>query len=392
MIALRQNIIWIACLATVLLCPRAARAQEPLERAKALYASAQFADALAVLTRIQPATRAETVAAAKTRALCLIALGRAPEAEAAFETVVEADPSVRLTEAEVSPRVRALFAEVRQRVLPSLVKERFRAAKALFTEGNREKATAAFEELRPLLDDSDLAKTNVAGVSDLRVLVDGFLALTSAADDAPASVAAPDAAPDVAPNAAPDAARNAAPTAAPDGPPDASPDAAPDAAADAAPDAAPDAARNAAPPEVTMAAPAPATDGDGPGNPGEETDGDGARPAGATPKEAATSAAASAPPPASRAATPPTIVPPVVINQKVPPPRGLTLHREPATLALEVLINEQGRVERAAVTQPLHPIYDALVLGAAENWQYKPATRDGQPVKFLKTIEITVRP
>ncbi|MPZ17277.1 MAG: TonB family protein [Luteitalea sp.] len=338
MTTVRQNIVWIAGLATIFLAPLLVRAQEPLERAKALYASAQFADALAVLTGIRPATRAETVGAAKTRALCLIALGRAPEAEGAFETLVEADPLVRLTEAEVSPRVRELFGEVRQRVLPSLVKERFAAAKTLFSEGKRDEAAVAFKELRPLLDDSDLAKM---GTSDLRVLVDGFLALTSAADDAPASASAP----------------------------------------------------SPVPLEVAPAPSEPAANSDGASTPNEETDGDGAAaPGGTAAGEDTTDAAADVPPSKPRAATPPEIIPPVVISQKVPPPRGITLNRQPATLALEVLIDEQGRVERAAVTQPLHPIYDALVLDAAESWQYKPATRDGQPVKFLKAIEITVRP
>lgn len=339
MTTLRQNIIWIAGLATIFWSPPAARAQEPLERAQALYASAQFTDALAVLTSIQPATRAETVAAAKTRALCLIALGRTPDAEGAFETLVEADPHVRLTEAEVSPRVRALFAGVRQRVLPSLVKERFTAAKALFTAGQRDEAAAAFKELRPLLEDPDLTKTNVAGIADLRVLVDGFLALTAVADDAPAPPSTPD----------------------------------------------------AASPDAALAASGPATDVDAPARPREATDGNGSD-ADAAAKEEVSDRAASAPATASRAATPPHIVPPVVISQDVPRPRGFTLGRQPATLVIEVLIDEHGRVERAALTQPLHPIYDALVLDATESWQYKPATRDGKPVTFLKTIEITVRP
>ncbi|MGH9163805.1 MAG: hypothetical protein ACRD2X_27965 [Vicinamibacteraceae bacterium] len=355
MIALRQNIICIAVLVAIALAPQAVGAQEPLERAEALYASARFADALAVLTKVRPSTRAETVAAAKTRALCLIALGRAEEAEGAFETLVEADPAVRLTAEEVSPRVRALFGEVRRRMLPSLVKERFAAAKALYTSGKQEEAAVAFKEIRSLLDDSDLAKTDVADVSDMRVLVDGFLALAAVADDTPASASARAAVPDAAPAAAPGAARETV-------------------------------AR-----DLILAYSQPATNGDATDKPPKESDGDGSGAAGAAAKERATDAAA-APRRAARAAAPPAIVPPVVISQSVPPPRGITFGRQPAKLTLEVLIDEEGRVERAALTEPLHPIYDALVLDAAEDWQYKPATRDGQPVKFLKTIEITVRP
>jgi TonB family protein len=356
MIALRQNIMCIAVLVAMALAPQAVGAQEGLERAQALYASARFADALAVLSKVRPSTRAETVAAAKTRALCLIALGRAEEAEGAFETLVEADPTARLTEEEVAPRVRALFIEVRRRMLPSLVKERFAAAKVLYTGGKQTEAAMAFKEIRLLLGDADLAKTSDADVSDMRVLVDGFLALTAVADNTPASASARAVAPDAAPAAPPGAARE---TAAPD---------------------------------LVLAASEPATNGDTTDKRPEKPDDDESGAAGTAEKERASDAAASAPRKAARATAPPAIVPPMVISQSVPPPRGITFGRQPATLTLEVLIDEQGRVERAAVTEPLHPIYDALVLDAAEDWQYKPATRDGQPVKFLKTIEITVRP
>ncbi|MPY88972.1 MAG: TonB family protein [Luteitalea sp.] len=339
MTALRRNVVWIGGLAAVFLLPHVVRAQEPLERAQALYASAQFADALAVLTSIRPATRGETVAAAKTRALCLLALDRTAEAEGAFETLVEADPSVRLTEADAAPRVRALFGKVRQRVLPSLVHERFAAAKGLFTDGKRADAAVAFRELRPLLDDPDLAKAAMPGVSDLRVLVDGFVALT-AADADPASSSPKPTTPEVASADAPDPATNGEKATTPD----------------------------TAPIAELPKADAPATGA------------------------AATDSPVTAEDPGLRRASPPAIVPPVVVTQEVPRPRGITLTRQSAKLVLEVLINEQGRVDRATLKEPLHPIYDQMVLAAVEHWQYRPATRDGQPVKFLKTIEVTVHP
>ncbi|MGH9158421.1 MAG: TonB family protein, partial [Vicinamibacteraceae bacterium] len=249
-------------------------------------------------------TRAETVATAKTRALCLLALGEPAQAERAFEALVAADPAARLTEADAAPRVRALFTKVRVRLLPSLVRERFAAAKALFSKGKHGEAAVAFRELKPLLNDADLQKAGVAELADLGVLVDGFLALAEAGSKKP-------------PSAKP------------------------------------------APPR-----PEPA-----------ET------PDGAEQQEEA----------AGKRVTPPTIVPPVAITQEIPEPRGVTL-RQAATLVLEVLIDEQGRVERAALQQPVHPIYDRMVLAAVDEWRYRPATRDGRPVKYLKTIEVTLRP
>jgi hypothetical protein len=40
--------------------------------------------------------------------------------------------------------------------------------------------------------------------------------------------------------------------------------------------------------------------------------------------------------------------------------------------------------------RPIHPLYDAALLAAARDWKYKPATLNGQPVKFRKMIQITV--
>jgi TonB family protein len=305
MTALRRNLIWTAWLIALLCLPPGTRAQELLERAQALYASAQFAAALAILKNVRPATRAETVAATKTRALCLLALGESAQAERAFEALVAADPAARLTEADAAPRVRALFAKVRVRVLPSLVRERFAAAKELFSKGRHREAAAAFRELSALIDDPELAEANVSGLSDLRVLVDGFLELADAAS------------------------KTSSPTS------------------------------RASPTRRSTETP-----------PGEE------------PSEDAE----------AKRSTPPTIVPPVVITQQIPQPRGLALRRQAATLVLELLIDEQGRVERATLQQPVHPIYDKMVLDAVEDWRYQPATRDGRPVKYLKTLEVTVRP
>ena len=36
--------------------------------------------------------------------------------------------------------------------------------------------------------------------------------------------------------------------------------------------------------------------------------------------------------------------------------------------------------------------YDEIVVNAARNWRYQPAKVNGQPVKFRKSIRITVVP
>ena len=41
---------------------------------------------------------------------------------------------------------------------------------------------------------------------------------------------------------------------------------------------------------------------------------------------------------------------------------------------------------------PMLAGYDDLVISAARNWKYTPARVNGQPVKFRKSIRITVVP
>ena len=86
----------------------------------------------------------------------------------------------------------------------------------------------------------------------------------------------------------------------------------------------------------------------------------------------------------------PGVVPPVPLRQDVP--------RVPTTIAtqarerglLEVVIDELGRVTGLTVRLSIHPMYDSLLLAAAREWRYKPATVGGTPVKFKKMIQVSV--
>lgn len=87
----------------------------------------------------------------------------------------------------------------------------------------------------------------------------------------------------------------------------------------------------------------------------------------------------------------PNVVPPQVLIQTLPkfpgsvPPRGITG-------VVEVVINEGGAVESAAMAVPVTASYDKLVMTAAGRWLYQPARMNGTPVKFRKRIQITVTP
>jgi soluble cytochrome b562 len=109
------------------------------------------------------------------------------------------------------------------------------------------------------------------------------------------------------------------------------------------------------------------------------------------PAAAATSSSASAVEPSVAKAS--TLVPPVAIVQKVPPiPANLIRMTQLRAGILELMIDENGKVEEARFLSPIHPVYDGMVTSAAKGWKYQPATADGKPVKYRKTIRIAVQP
>jgi hypothetical protein len=85
------------------------------------------------------------------------------------------------------------------------------------------------------------------------------------------------------------------------------------------------------------------------------------------------------------------VVPPQTLAQILPkypgavPPRGVMG-------VIEVVIDEGGAVESAAMVVPVTASYDKMVMNATTKWVYIPATMNGKPVKFRKRIQISVTP
>jgi len=55
---------------------------------------------------------------------------------------------------------------------------------------------------------------------------------------------------------------------------------------------------------------------------------------------------------------------------------------------IDVTINEHGTVDNVVVTRSVNPAYDRAVVAAARTWRYEPATRDGVPIRSVKTVVI----
>lgn len=287
--------LWLA----LMVAPASAQVRDnsPLAAARELYASARYDEALAVLDglRSDAAPVVERKSIAQYRSLCLLALGRGEEAEAAIAAVVTADPLFQPSEAEAAPRVRAAFSEVRERLLPQIASSRYAAAKSAFDRRDHASAERQFRDVLVLIDDPQMR----GRLADLRVLASGFLDLSIAA---------------LAP------------------PPSPKPEAKPE---------------PAAPPPAPGPEPNRVYTGEEPG-----------------------------------------VVPPAIIRQDVPNLPTAILQQVRDRGLLEIVIDEAGRVTFMAMRSVVHPQYDPMLLAAAREWKYKPATYKGVPVKFRKMIRI----
>jgi len=271
--------------------------ESPLAAARELYASARYDEALAVLNGLRPgesSANGDLKSIEQYRSLCLLALGRGTEAEAAIAAVIAADPMYQPSETDASPRVRAAFAEVRQRQLPDIARERYTAAKAAFDRKDLVESGHRFRELLQLLDDPDMR----GRLADLKVLATGFLDLSTAA---------------------------AAPA-----------------------------------PEPKREEPAPL-------------------PAPPVPS-----------PNQVFSADDPGVVGALAIKQDVPRVPAQVVGQTRDRGVIEVQIDELGRVSQVHLRLSIHPVYDTLLIAAARDWRYQPATLNGRPVKFRKAIQISV--
>jgi hypothetical protein len=314
-------------LAALLALPRPAAAQDQLASARALYTSAEYESALTTLNQMRSSGLvAEDVPAVEQyRALCLLALGRAREAEDAMAAAVSAVPSFTPSGGDVSPRVRSTFVEVRRRVLPTIIQQKYTEAKAAFDRKDFVSAGDGFTEVLRVLDDPDLATiANQPPLADMRTLARGFKDLSANAAAMIATASSTPAAP-----------------------------------------AAPAASPAAAPAMGAASGPAPSSD------------------------------AATAPnvvPPAMRVYTvaDAQVTPPAIVRQVLPP-----FPRKPMRVAqgvVEVIISESGAVESSVIRQTIDPAYDKIALEASHGWRYTPATRNGEPVKFRKLVQVKIQP
>ena len=177
MIAVRCSSL-LATIVVLAVSTVAAASDESLARAKDLYRSAAYDEALAALDRIADESNGATkVEANEYRLFCLIALDRKNDARVAIESMVNADPFYQLSTDQASPRVRAMFRDIRQSLLTGIVQREYNAAKAAFDKQDGD-ATEQFDRVLKLLEDPLIATT--PALNDLRLVASGFRDLSRA--------------------------------------------------------------------------------------------------------------------------------------------------------------------------------------------------------------------
>jgi protein TonB len=162
-----------------------ATAQEPLAKAKALYDSAAYEEALTVLGPVN------VPEAHQYKALCMLALGRAQDATGAVETLVAATPTFEPSVDDVPPRFVTLVSEAKKRLLPGIARRTFTEGREQFRDGDREEALKKFDLVLTLTASPALKDT--PDTEDLRTLASGFIELARATAAArPEPVKAPE--------------------------------------------------------------------------------------------------------------------------------------------------------------------------------------------------------
>jgi periplasmic protein TonB len=315
----------------------AGAAQDSIAAARDLYTTADYREALAMLTRLRPAATApeDVRAIEQYRAFALFALGQGEEAARVVEGIASIDPTWTLPAGEAPPRLETLFAQARERALPGVLRQRLAAARALYAEKRYDASAEAFTGLLLLLEDPTMARAAGSDLASMSALATGFRDLSLAADEqARAAVARQT-------------------------PPTSTPPASTPLAAATPPDGVP------APPSTSS-----------------------------TDQAAAPSGAGESPAPAPAEPSAATdVVPPVAIAQAIPRATEITVPIGAAqTILLDIVIDETGHVESAEVRRSVNRLYEAQLVAATRGWRYTPATKGGRPVKYSRTLEVTLSP
>jgi tetratricopeptide (TPR) repeat protein len=81
---------------------------------------------------------------------------------------------------------------------------------------------------------------------------------------------------------------------------------------------------------------------------------------------------------------------PVVVARSLPPWRAISQVERLQTFRgqLELLIDENGKVLSTKMLKPLRPDYDPVLMKSAMSWTFRPAMKDGKPVRYRYLMDM----
>jgi len=84
----------------------------------------------------------------------------------------------------------------------------------------------------------------------------------------------------------------------------------------------------------------------------------------------------------------PEVVPPALVRSRLPsnPPKGMRLDALPE---VEVVVSSIGEVESVKLVTEQAGVGPAMMLSAIKAWRFRPATRDGEPVRYRLRMRLT---
>lgn len=181
--AMRTHVIALTFVVLVVVAAPRVSAQESLDAARELYASAEYDSALAMLDGLlrNGSGGEDRHSIEMYRVLCLMAMRRDGEARGAIETLVVRNPMYRPA-GDLPPRIRNVYDETRRRVLPSAVQAKYQEAKTAYDAKDYVSARRGFSEVLEVLADPDMAAAaNQSPLADVRTLAKGFEELSAKA-------------------------------------------------------------------------------------------------------------------------------------------------------------------------------------------------------------------
>jgi tetratricopeptide (TPR) repeat protein len=88
------------------------------------------------------------------------------------------------------------------------------------------------------------------------------------------------------------------------------------------------------------------------------------------------------------------VTPPVARSQPMPPwrPSSRQEAMQEYRGALRLLIDQSGAVLSVSMPAGTRPAYDSQLMKAARGWTFVPAQKQGRPVRYLKVVQIQLKP